>query len=74
MIRVLIADSTRILRDGVKYLIEEFSCMKVVDTASNSTEVLGKCVKSKPDIVLMDLKMSDYNKARKSSMAHLCHP
>lgn len=56
-IRVLIADDHPIFRLGLASLIKTQSDMEVVGEASNGKEVLDQFRKSKPDVVLVDLRM-----------------
>ncbi|HEX9061074.1 MAG TPA: response regulator transcription factor, partial [Clostridia bacterium] len=57
MIKVLIADDSVILRNGLKIIIEQDTNIEVVGCASDGMEALGLCKKLKPDIVLMDIRM-----------------
>lgn len=56
-IKVLIVDDVTILRDSLRHIIEKDDELCVVGTASNGHEALNICQKTRPDIILMDLKM-----------------
>ncbi len=58
-IRVLLADDHRILREGLKAILDKSGDIEVVDEASNGRDALAKTVKHRPDIVLMDLNMAE---------------
>jgi DNA-binding NarL/FixJ family response regulator len=57
MIRVLLADDQKILRDGLRALLETQSEIKVVGEAGNGNEALEQARQTKPDIILMDIRM-----------------
>ncbi len=57
MIRILIADDHRIVREGLKQILAETPDMVVVDEASNGQEVLGKVWKNDYDVILLDISM-----------------
>ncbi|MDA8239088.1 MAG: response regulator transcription factor [Nitrospiraceae bacterium] len=57
MIRILIADDHRIVREGLKQILAETPDMIVVDEASNGQEVLGKVWENDHDVVLLDISM-----------------
>lgn len=56
-IRILIADDHGVIRAGLRALLAGYPDMNVVGEASDGSEVLGKAIELKPDIVLMDLSM-----------------
>ncbi len=57
MIRVLIADDQRIMREGLATLIGLDKEIEVVGTAADGKEAYEKAVEYIPDIVLMDIRM-----------------
>jgi two-component system response regulator NreC len=56
-IRILIADDHRILRAGLKSLLDDDPRLEVVGEAINGDEAVQKAVELHPDIVLMDISM-----------------
>ena len=56
-IRVLITDDQPVIRDGLKFIIEQDKEIKVVGCANNGIETLELCGTLKPDVVLMDIVM-----------------
>ena len=60
-IRVLLADDHKILRKGVRMLIDSQPDMEVVGEAKTGREAIEEARKLKPDIVLMDVSMPDLN-------------
>jgi DNA-binding NarL/FixJ family response regulator len=61
MINVLIADDQKLLRESLKTIIETDLAIKVVGCASNGLEAFKMCEEFLPDVVLMDIKMPDYD-------------
>lgn len=62
-IKVLIADDIMILRQGLKAVLEQDEGIEVVALAENGKEAFEKCKVYKPDVVLMDMRMPDYDGA-----------
>jgi len=56
-IRIMIADDHQIIRDGLEVLLNLISGFNVVGTASCGKEAILMYRKTKPDIVLMDIRM-----------------
>lgn len=61
--RVLIADDIMILRQGLKAVLEQDPDIEVVALAENGKEALEKSKVYQPDVVLMDMRMPDYDGA-----------
>ena len=60
-LRILLADDHKIVREGLKLLINSKPDMQVVGEAANGKEVLVKARELKPDVVVMDLSMPELN-------------
>ncbi len=56
-IKVLITDDQRLMREGLKTILELEEDITVVQLAENGIDALDKIPVSKPDIVLMDIRM-----------------
>jgi DNA-binding NarL/FixJ family response regulator len=56
-IRVLLADDHRILREGIRALIDDQEDMQVVGEAEDGLETVKKVAKLQPDVVVMDIAM-----------------
>jgi two-component system, NarL family, response regulator NreC len=61
MIRILLADDHRIVREGLRTLIERSDGMLIVAEAENGRQALQLAREHKPDIVIMDVTMPDLN-------------
>ena len=57
IIRVLLADDHRILREGICALIEDQEDMEVVGEAEDGQATVKKVAQLKPDVVVMDIAM-----------------
>jgi DNA-binding NarL/FixJ family response regulator len=59
--RVLIADDHRMIREGLRSLIEREPDLEVVGEADNGREAVALAKKLAPDVVVMDIGMPDLN-------------
>lgn len=57
MIKLLIADDQELIRQSLSIVLENDKELNVIDTASNGQEVIVSVRKSKPDVILMDIRM-----------------
>jgi DNA-binding NarL/FixJ family response regulator len=62
-LKILLAEDHRILREGLKRLIDEQPNMEVVGEADNGITAWQKAKELEPDIVLMDITMPRLNGA-----------
>ena len=60
-IKVLIADDIMILRQGLKAVLEQDENIDVVALAENGKTAFEECRNCMPDVVLMDMRMPDYD-------------
>lgn len=61
MIKVLIADDIEIIRTGLKAVLSQDSTIKIVGEAMNGKQAYEMAVRLKPDVVLMDMRMPDFD-------------
>jgi DNA-binding NarL/FixJ family response regulator len=57
VIRVLITDDQRVVRDGLSILVSLIDGVEVVGTAADGIEAVDRAQRELPDVVLMDLRM-----------------
>jgi len=57
VIRVLVVDDQRLMRDGIASLLSIQEGIEVVGTASNGKEALEKALTLQPHVMLMDVRM-----------------
>ena len=60
-LRVLLADDHKIVRDGLRLLIDAQRDMRVIGEAGNGKDALQQAHDLKPDVVVMDLSMPKLN-------------
>lgn len=60
-IKILIADDQKLIREGLKVLLEMEDDFIVIGEASNGLEAYEAYIKLKPDVVLMDIQMPVMN-------------
>jgi DNA-binding NarL/FixJ family response regulator len=61
MIKILLADDIPVLRAGLKTVIAGDSTLTVVGEASNGKEAMELAVRLRPDVVLMDMRMPEFD-------------
>ena len=57
VIRVLLADDHRILREGIRALIQDQADMQVIGEAEDGLDTMKKVAQLNPDVVVMDIAM-----------------
>jgi DNA-binding NarL/FixJ family response regulator len=60
-IRVLLVDDHPLVRGGLRALLASEEAISVVGEATNGSEAISRAVKLEPDVILMDLHMSEMN-------------
>lgn len=61
MIRVVIADDIQILRQGLAAILTRDSELSIAGLAANGREAWELCQREMPDVVLMDMRMPEYD-------------
>jgi len=59
--RILIVDDHKILRDGLKNLLQQYSTLQVVGDASDGLAAVHAASDLKPDLIVMDISMPGMN-------------
>ena len=60
-LRILLADDHKMVREGLRLLVDSQPDMQVVGEAANGREALDKARDLKPHVVVMDLSMPQLN-------------
>ena len=60
-VRILLADDHRLVRQGLRSLIEKDCGMEVVAEAENGREAVRLAREEEPDVIIMDIDMPDLN-------------
>jgi DNA-binding NarL/FixJ family response regulator len=58
---VLLVDDHRLLREGVRNILDRVAEFRIVGEAENGADAVQFCKKSRPDLVLMDISMPGMN-------------
>ena len=74
MIRVLIADDQRAVREGLAMLVGLTDDIEVVGTAANGIEAVQLASELHPDVVLMDLRMPEMEGAEATRKIRAAEP
>ena len=61
MIRVLLVDDSNVMRLIVGNMLTEFSDIEIIGTAENGEEAYFKAKSLRPDVILLDLIMKDFD-------------
>ncbi len=73
-IRILLVDDHKLLRDGLKNIIEQRADMHIIGEASNGREAIKICSKLQPHVVVMDVAMAGLNGIEAAGQIHKNHP
>ncbi|MEW6406400.1 MAG: response regulator transcription factor [Chloroflexota bacterium] len=73
-IRILIVDDHRVVRQGIRSLLELEPDFKIVAEAGTGAEALNLIDQLRPDMVLLDLKLSDISGAEVCRRATALYP
>ena len=69
-IRILLADDHKIVREGLRTLIEKQPGLEVVGEANSGRMALKLAVELKPDVIIMDITMPDLNGIEATRQIH----
>ena len=72
--RIVLADDHRIMREGLKSLLNEESDMEVVGEADNGRRAIEMVEEIVPDVVVMDIGMPELNGIEATRRIVLDHP
>jgi len=70
IITVFLADDHRVLRDGLRILLESQDDIQVVGEAENGNAAIDGITKEKPDVVVMDITMPELNGIEAAQIIH----
>ena len=74
MIRILLADDQRVVRDGLGYILTSDAELSIAGTAANGEEAIRLVEEIQPDLVLMDLNMPGTNGVLATRTIKAHHP
>ena len=61
MIRILIVDDHPLMREGMRALVSSYADIEVAGEAADGEAAHGEVLRTKPDVVVMDLHMPGTN-------------
>jgi len=73
-IRVLIADDQPVVRDGLAMLLGLLDDVEIIATVADGSEAVERARSTRPDIVLMDLRMPRLEGAEATRQILAAHP
>jgi DNA-binding NarL/FixJ family response regulator len=73
-IRILIADDHKLMRTGLRLLIEQQSDLFVIGEAGDGRETVSLAKSQRPDVVVMDISMPNLNGIEAASQITQDHP
>ena len=73
-IRILLADDHRMMREGLRLILELATGVEVVGEADNGRTALEMARRLRPDVVVMDIGMQDLNGVEATRRLKARHP
>jgi len=73
-IKIILADDHKLLRDGLRNIIEQRSNMRIIGEASDGREAIKICSKLVPNVLVMDIAMPGLNGIEAATQIHKSNP
>ena len=73
-IKIVLVDDHKLLRDGLRNIIEQKSNMHIVGEASDGREAIKVSSKLMPDVIVMDVAMPGMNGVEAAKQIHKAQP
>ncbi|OAD46652.1 response regulator [Polaribacter atrinae] len=73
-IKIVLVDDHKLLRDGLRNIIEQRSNMHIIGEASDGREAIKICPKLLPNVVVMDVAMPGLNGVEATRQIHKNNP
>ncbi|MDP5106722.1 MAG: response regulator transcription factor [Polaribacter sp.] len=73
-IKIILVDDHKLLRDGLRNIIEQRSNMQIIGEASDGREGIKICSKLLPDVVVIDVAMPGLNGIEAAKQIHKAFP
>jgi DNA-binding NarL/FixJ family response regulator len=74
LITVFLADDHRVLRDGLRILLETQDDIKVIGDAENGNSAIEGILKERPNVAVMDITMPELNGIEAAQVIHETRP
>ncbi|MFQ3180634.1 MAG: DNA-binding NarL/FixJ family response regulator [Polaribacter sp.] len=73
-IKIILVDDHKLLRDGLRNIIEQRSNMHIIGEASDGREAIKICSKLVPNVLVIDVAMPGLNGIEAAAQIHKKHP
>ena len=73
-IRVMVVDDHAMVRRGLSAFLKAFDDLELAGEAENGEDAIQLCAKIKPDVILMDMVMTDMNGVMATRKIRAQHP
>ena len=73
-IKIILVDDHKLLRDGLRNIIEQRSNMHIIGEASDGREAIKVSSKLMPDVIVMDVAMPGMNGVEAAKQIHKAQP
>ncbi len=73
-INIILVDDHKLLRAGLKNIIEQRSNMHIIGEANDGREAIKICSKLQPDVLVIDVAMPGLNGIEAASQIQKNHP
>jgi NarL family two-component system response regulator LiaR len=73
-IKILLVDDHKIVRQGTRQLLEQFTDLTVIAEASNGEDAMRLCNELQPQVVVMDIHMPGMSGLDATRAIHIHHP
>ncbi|MCL7762240.1 response regulator transcription factor [Polaribacter sp. Z014] len=73
-IKIILVDDHKLLRDGLRNIIEQRSNMHIIGEASDGREAIKICSKLLPNVIVMDVAMPGLNGIEATKQIHKNNP
>lgn len=74
MIKVLIADDQKLIRESLKIVLDTYQDIQVIDTVGDGKQVLKSIKEQEPDVILMDIRMPNMDGTVSTKLVKQSYP
>src|SRR5699024_3407541 len=74
MIKVLIADDQKLIRESLKIVLDTYQDIQVIDTVGDGKQVLESIEEQEPDVILMDIRMPNMDGTVSTKLVKQSYP
>lgn len=74
MIKVLIADDQKLIRESLKIVLDTYQDIQVIDTVGDGKQVLESIKEQEPDVILMDIRMPNMDGTVSTKLVKQSYP